>query len=214
MSNTKYVLRAVLLALASSVLVFLLVGMVLADRWQVTTTRTISAPLATIAGKLVDLRQWQNWSEVDFELGNPTTRDFEGEAGKADQAGTWRGPMGIATVLLTRVEDGSSEGAVEYAIGYKYGPDGDSFGGKFTGSIVWQVKGDAVEVTWTEDGVLANLMQRWSNWFGALQVKVGQVQRSSLAGLEERIRREADELGKTTGAVFPKTGSGTTVPPK
>ena len=45
MSNTKYVLRTVVLALASSVLVFLLVGLLLADRWQVRTTRTIAAPV-------------------------------------------------------------------------------------------------------------------------------------------------------------------------
>ena len=185
MSNTKYVLRALVLALAGSVLVFLLVGLVLADTWRVTTSRTIPASPTTLAAKLVDLNQWPTWSEVDFELGNPTTREITGEPGKADQAATWRGPMGIATVLLTRVDDG----VVEYAIGYKYGPDGDSFGGKFTGSIKWQAKGDATELTWTEDGELINLMQRWSNWFGALQDKVGQVQRASLAGLEESIRR-------------------------
>jgi hypothetical protein len=152
----------------------------------------------------VDLREWPTWSEVDFELGNPTAREFTGVAGAAEQTATWRGPMGIATVLVTRVEDGVDAGVVEYAIGYKYGPEGDSFGGKFTGSIAWQIKGEATEVTWTEDGELVNLMQRWSNWFGALQVKVGQVQRASLAGLEESIRRKADAASKAAGQVTPK----------
>ena len=193
MSNTLYVLRATLLALASSVLIFFIVGLILADSWKVTTTRTIPAPPSRIATELVDLRTWQSWSEIDFELGNPTTRKFDGEPGSAQQAATWRGPMGIATVLVTRVENNEDAGVVEYAIGYKYGPDGDSFGGKFTGAIAWQAKGDKTEITWSENGELTNLMQRWSNWFGALQVKVGQVQRASLAGLEERIRREADQ---------------------
>ena len=204
MSNTTYVLRAAVLALASSVVVFLSVGIILADSWRVQTTRTFSSPPATIAERLVDLREWPTWSEVDFELGNPTIREFTGDAGKPEQAATWRGPMGIATVLVTRVEDGVDAGVVEYAIGYKYGPEGDSFGGKFTGSIAWQVKGEATEVTWTEDGELVNLMQRWSNWFGALQVKVGQVQRASLAGLEESIRRKADAASKAAGQVTPK----------
>ena len=91
-------------------------------------------------------------------------------------------------MILTRVEDG----LVEYAIGYKYGPDGDSFGGRFTGSITWQSTGEGTELTWTEDGELVNLLQRWSNWFGALQEKVGQVQRASLAGLEEDVRRTSN----------------------
>lgn len=207
MSNTKYVLRAIVLSLASSVLVFLLVGMVLADSWRVTTKRTITAAPASLTSRLIDLREWPTWSEVDFELGNPTTREFLGEAGEPDQAATWRGPKGIATVLMTRVEASADGGTVEYTIGYKYGPDGDSFGGKFTGSIVWQLEGENTVVTWTENGELMNLMQRWSNWFGALQVKVGQVQSASLAGLEENIRREADEAvkpGGNAGKVAPK----------
>ena len=112
MSNTIYVLRATVLALASSVLVFLGVGSILANSWKVTTTRTIPASPARIAAKLVDLREWPVWSEVDFELGNPTTRKFEGVAGAPEQTATWRGPMGIATVLLTRIEDGDDAGVV------------------------------------------------------------------------------------------------------
>ena len=188
MSNTKYVLRTVVLALASSVLVFLLVGLLLADRWQVRTTRTIAAPVERLQPLLVNLRLWPQWSVIDFELGNPTTREFQGEPAQANQSATWRGPQGIATVILTRVEDG----LVEYAIGYKYGPDGDSFGGRFTGSITWQSTGEGTGLTWTEDGELVNLLQRWSNWFGALQEKVGQVQRASLAGLEEDVRRTSN----------------------
>lgn len=208
MVNTKYVLKAVILALASSVLVFLLVGMILADSWKVATSRTITAPAEAIGKQILDLRQWSAWSEIDFELGNPTNREFKGEPNQADQAATWSGPMGIATVLLTKVEDrGAEGGVVEYAIGYKYGPEGDSFGGKFAGSIAWTNQGGATEVTWTENGELTNLLQRWSNWFGALQDKVGQVQRASLAGLEERIRRgEADAKIPGEGEAGQKEG--------
>lgn len=199
MSNTTYVLRAAVLALASSVVVFLSVGKILADSWRVQTTRTFSSPPATIAERLVDLREWSTWSEVDFDLGNPTIREFTGVAGAAGQTATWRGQLGIATVLVTRIEDGVDAGVVEYSIGYKRDVEGESFGGKYTASIAWQVKGEATEVTWTEDGELANLMQRWNNWFGASQVNVGRVQRASLAGLEESIRRKADEASKAAG---------------
>lgn len=189
MSNTKFVLRTVVLALGGSVLVFYLVGLALADQWLVTNTRTIPAPAAQLTDKIIDLRQWPSWSAVDFQLGNPTKREFQGEAGKPDQTATWRGPKGIATVLLTRVE----EGAVDYTIGFKYGPKGETFGGKFTGTIAWQGELNETVVTWTERGELINFLQRWSNWFGALQVKVAQVQRASLAGLEEDLRRSAEK---------------------
>ncbi len=187
MSNTKFVLRTVVLALGGSVLVFFLVGLALADQWLVTTTRTIPAPATQLVDKIIDLRQWPTWSAVDFQLGNPTKREFQGEAGKADQSATWRGPKGIATVLLTRID----ENDVDYAIGFKFGPEGETFGGKFTGTISWRQEGDETVVTWSEHGQLINLLQRWSNWFGALQVKVAQVQRASLAGLEEHVRRSA-----------------------
>lgn len=188
MSNTKFVLRTIVLALGGSVLVFYLVGLALADQWLVSTTRTIPAPAAQLAEKVVDLRQWPTWSAVDFQLGNPTKREFQGEAGKPNQIATWRGPKGIATVLLTRV----AESDVDYSIGFKFGPEGETFGGKFTGTISWNQQGNDTEVTWSEHGKLINLLQRWSNWFGALQVKVAQVQRASLAGLEEHLRRGAD----------------------
>ena len=188
MSNTKFVLRTIVLALGGSVLVFYLVGLALADQWLVSTTRTIPVPAAQLAEKVVDLRQWPTWSAVDFQLGNPTKREFQGEAGKPNQIATWRGPKGIATVLLTRV----AESDVDYSIGFKFGPEGETFGGKFTGTISWNQQGNDTEVTWSEHGKLINLLQRWSNWFGALQVKVAQVQRASLAGLEEHLRRGAD----------------------
>lgn len=188
MSNTKFVLRTIVLALGGSVLVFYLVGLALADQWLVSTTRTIPTPAAQLAEKVVDLRQWPTWSAVDFQLGNPTKREFQGEAGKPNQIATWRGPKGIATVLLTRV----AESDVDYSIGFKFGPEGETFGGKFTGTISWNQQGNDTEVTWSEHGKLINLLQRWSNWFGALQVKVAQVQRASLAGLEEHLRRGAD----------------------
>ena len=145
-------------------------------------------PAAQLAEKVVDLRQWPTWSAVDFQLGNPTKREFQGEAGKPNQIATWRGPKGIAMVLLTRV----AESDVDYSIGFKSGPEGETFGGKFTGTISWNQQGNDTEVTWSEHGKLINLLQRWSNWFGALQVKVAQVQRASLAGLEEHLRRGAD----------------------
>ena len=188
MLNTKYVIQTVVLALAGSVLVFVLVGTLLADRWQIRTTRNIAAPVAQVAERVTDLGRWSDWSALDFQLGNPTDREITGVAGSSGQLATWRGPMGVATVKLTHVD----AAAVDYLIGYQYGSEQQSLGGKFTGRIEWQQAGNSTAVTWIENGELTNLVQRWSNWFGALQDKVQQVQRSSLAGLDEDIRRDND----------------------
>jgi len=191
MSNSKFVFRTIVLALAGSVLVFLGVGSILADEWTVSTTRTMPVSAAQVAGPIQDLDAWAKWSSIDFQLGNPTERRYTGEAGKPGQESMWGGPLGQAVVTLDAVTD---EG-VEYRIGYVYREG--NVGGKFSGSIRWQATADGVEVSWTEHGKLGSLIERWTNWFGALQDKVQQIQRASLAGLEEHCA-ELLESGKAS----------------
>lgn len=192
MSNTKFVLRAMVLALAGSVLVFLGVGMILADEWTVTTTRTMSAPVEQVAAPVRNLDAWQSWSSIDFQLGNPTKRSYSGEAGKPGQESMWSGPLGQAVVTL----DAVTEDGVGYRIGYVYREA--NVGGKFAGTITWKATASGTEVTWTENGKLGSLIERWTNWFGALQDKVQQIQRASLAGLEEHVL-EGNEPKKPAG---------------
>jgi hypothetical protein len=189
MSNTKYVLKSCTLALAGSVLVFLGVGYLLADGWTVHTKRVIPADAAAIKAKVADLSSWFEWTAMDFQLGNPTNRNCIGNPGESGQRATWQGPMGVATLVLDAVEDDS----VSYSISYTFGPDGNSFGGQFGGEIDWVMREGATEITWTETGKLDSMVQRWSNWFGALQEKVHQVQQASLSGLEENLRRSAKD---------------------
>ena len=59
MSNTKFVLRAVVLSLAGTVLVFLGVGQVLANEWTVSTTHVVSSDEARVAAAVQSLRRWQ-----------------------------------------------------------------------------------------------------------------------------------------------------------
>jgi hypothetical protein len=73
--------------------------------------------------------------------------------------------------------------SIEYRIGLVL--QGGSVGGQFTGSIAWESRDDGVAVTWTEHGEMSTLIERWSNWFGALQFKVQQIQQASLLSLEQ-----------------------------
>ncbi|MFK7743016.1 MAG: hypothetical protein AB8H80_22070 [Planctomycetota bacterium] len=207
MSTPKFVLRTVAVTLAAMILVFFGVGYLLADSWQVATFRNIPEAMAPLAQRVGDLRSWQKWSSLEFALGNPTEVRFEGEAGKGGQRGIWTGPIGEAQIDLVRVAETAEEGAVDYVIGFRYGQDGQQAGGRFTGTIQWTRKGEReTQVVWTEDGQLPSMMARWSNWFGALQEKVKQVQGASLSGLEEAVRRERRAAAKE-GAPE-KTGAG------
>jgi len=184
MSNTKFTLSTIVLSLAGSVLIFLAVGMMLADQWQISTERTIDAEPARVEALLTDLNRWVEWSAFDFQLGAPTKRTVLGEPGVVGHRAEWQGPMGTATLALTRVEDD----LLEYSIVYQWAQQAGTFGGKLTGSVAWLATGDRCQITWSERGELATLIQRWNNWFGALQEKVRAMQRASLSGLEEALR--------------------------
>ena len=187
MSNAKFVLRTIVLSLAGSVLVFFGVGQVLASEWTVSTTRVIPASAEQVAGPVVDMKRWADWVALEFPLGNPTTREVRGEAGQAGQQILWSGPLGKAAVTLDAV---TSDG-VDYRIQYGFGSGAEEgtfrAGGKFLGSIRWQADGDGVAVTWSEHGEMGSLIERWSNWFGALQDKVHQIQRASLESLAQHL---------------------------
>lgn len=182
MSNVSFVFRAVVFSLAGSVLVFLGVGQVLASEWTVSTTHVMQADRDGVAAVVQDLRRWEEWSSLEFPLGNPTERAVSGEAGAAGQEAVWSGPLGNAAVTFDAVTPNS----IEYRIGFIL--QGGEVGGKYTGSITWEPRDGALAVTWTERGELNTLIERWSNWFGALQVKVQQIQQASLLSLEQFMR--------------------------
>ncbi|MEC9046910.1 MAG: SRPBCC family protein [Planctomycetota bacterium] len=187
MSNSKFVLRAVVLSLAGTVLVFLGVGQVLADEWTVATTHVVSSDEARVAAAVKDLRRWQEWSSLEFPLGNPTERQVSGESGAVGQEVVWSGPLGKAAVTFDAVTPRS----IEYRIGFVL--QGGNVGGKYTGSIAWEPRDDGVAVTWTEHGKMSSLVERWSNWFGALQDKVQQIQQASLLSLDNHLQVTQDK---------------------
>lgn len=179
MSNTKFLLRTLVLSIAGSVLVFLGVGQVLASEWTVSTTHVVQAKDGAVAALVQDLRRWEDWSSLQFPLGNPTERAVSGAPGAVGQEAVWSGPLGKAAVTFDAVTPRS----IEYRIGFVL--QGGSVGGQFTGSIAWESRDDGVAVTWTEHGEMSTLIERWSNWFGALQFKVQQIQQASLLSLEQ-----------------------------
>ncbi|MFY9341833.1 MAG: SRPBCC family protein [Planctomycetota bacterium] len=188
MSTPKVVLRAMVLAMAAMVVVWFLVGLLLADTWQVVSVHRVAADETKIAALVADLGSWQQWSATDAKLGEPTTRAVEGAPATIGHRLVWSGPLGKAMLTLTAVD----AGAVEYRFGMQTGT-ADQETARGSGRVQWRAAGGAVEVTWTDRGSWGSLAERWFGWFGALQERVRQFQVTSLQQLAARV--EANSSG-------------------
>lgn len=173
------VVQVVVLTLAGVILMVLGIGQLLADQWQVETTRTLPGPPAHVAALVSDLGSWQRWSDMKVNLGPQTKREVEGLPGTVGQRIAWTGVKGRATLTLTAV----APDAIEYEYGYEVAgaPRG-------TGRIAWAADGAGCRVTWRDGGRWRDLWGRWAGWFGALQERTRQVHSASLTGLELELR--------------------------
>jgi hypothetical protein len=182
MSTPKFVLRAMVASLAAMILIYLLVGQLLAKSWRVETTRSIAAPAARVAALVQDLASWSSWAGADVNLGSPTTRSVQGAVGTVGHGLVWTGPMGTASMTLTAV--GTNH--VEYGLGRSVA-NAATPSPKNGGRIEWQADGERCQVRWIDTGELDTLALRWFGWFGAYQHRYQQVQSSSLTGLEQKL---------------------------
>jgi hypothetical protein len=192
MSTTRNVFKAIVFALAGAILVFLLLGQMLADEWHVETRRTIAATPADIAAVVHDFGTWHEWSSADVNLGPQTTRRVDGEPGTVGHRIVWQGPKGTSTLLLSRVD----QNGVEYTFRNELDgqPSGPSLRGG--GTIQWAADGNGCVITWRDAGEWDSLAGRWIGWFGALQEKLRQWQGSSLEGLAMVIAERRESIGK------------------
>jgi len=182
--NAKFVLRAVVFSLAGSILVFLLVGMLLTDSFEVQSARVVSAQPAAVGALVKDFRTWKDWSAYSFDCGAPTEIEVEGEPGTVGHRLHLSGPRSEALFETTAVGDSSLDFRIRHAAKEK----GAIAGGTLEGTIEWLPSPDGCKVQWTERGKLEHIIQRWINWFGAHQEMVKRWQATSLSGLETHFR--------------------------
>lgn len=187
MSNSRIVFKALVFALAGAVLVYLGVGMLLANEWRVETQRTIRATPARVAAVVTDLGTWEKWSLASVNLGPQTTRSVVGAPGAAGQQLVWQGPRGKSVLELTRVDaDGIDYSFRNELVDAPEAPQ--VLGG---GQVRWSAAPDGCLVTWSDHGRWDHLAGRWIGWFGALQERMKQVEGASLEALDEFV--QADE---------------------
>ena len=175
-------LRAMLFALAGMVLVFLLVGLLLAREWRMATTRVVPAATDRIGELVTDLSTWSRWAAMDADLGPQTKREVTGPPRAVGQAITWSGMRGRGMLEVVAVDAGSLTYVVK-----SQSPEGEPPTTFAKGHIEWRADGTGATVTWTEEAPCRNLVERWFAWFGAIQERIRQIQASSLTGLAREL---------------------------
>jgi len=173
------------LALAGTVVVLLGVGAMLAERWQVDTSRPVTGSAEQVRVLVHDFATWSDWSSLQANLGPSTHREIRGTPGTVGQQLTWSGALGVATLTMTAVAADS----VSYDF-HQQDPGEATPRLLGRGTIRWQQEGTGApvcRVAWHEEVVLDSLLLRWWGWFGAVQDRVKQIQGTSLAGLQQTI---------------------------
>jgi hypothetical protein len=184
--STGSALKTMVLALGGMVVVFFVVGALLADHYFVESHRTIAAPPAVV-GKLVgDFDAWEQWSTMKVALGPQVQRTVTGAAGAAGHRVEWSGSAGGASLTLVTVEPGKV--VYEYHSRRGAGPEMDLAG---RGGITYVAQGAGTLVTWHDEGQWGNYGMRWVGWFGGLQERIRQIQTSSLEGLQHAVEAPA-----------------------
>ena len=182
-SSTAFVFKAMVLSMAGMVAVFLGVGMVLASSWEVASKRTLQADPLLVKELLGDLRTWSRWYAVQPNLGSPTKSEVLGQPGTVGQQLVWSGPLGVARLVLVKVDaDGLQfEQRLEPAAS-----QGEVLSRGYVG-LNWQAEGNNCVLRWRDGAKWDNLMLRWFGWFGALQDGCKTVQSASLEALQREL---------------------------
>ncbi|HEU4420182.1 MAG TPA: SRPBCC family protein [Planctomycetota bacterium] len=179
------------LALAGMVLVYLGVGAILANEWQVDATRTVAVSAEEVGALVRDFRNWKKWSSMEARLGPQTTLEVTGEAGTVGHRMKWSGNQGQATLTMCAV----APGAIDYEF-HSQGPQETQMLLRGKGRVEWVADGTGCRVHWHDEGKWDSLAGRWIGWFGALQERVKEIQATSLAGIERAVAESKQPPGK------------------
>lgn len=164
--------------LAGFAAIFLGIGALIPDGWEVRTSRTVAAPQARVMAVLRDLAAWPQWCTLKPVMGPNTESGASAPLAAEDVHLWWRGARGESRLTFTMV--GESQ------LAYRFGIEGGQQLG--TGSIEVAPGPDgATVVTWTDRASFPSLAARWAGWFGALQEAVRATQEESLGNLSNRL---------------------------
>jgi hypothetical protein len=184
-STTNTVLKALVFSLAGLILVVLGVGLLLADEWEVRTSRTVGAPPEQVRARIGDLTGWAKWSAWDLTVGAQAQRSVEGAPGTVGQRIVWSGSHGRWSLTVTAL----TADALSYRYERVADADQPPLPGTNTGEVTWAADGAGTRVTWIDRGTWETLPLRWFGWFGAIQERVREMQSATLVALADELER-------------------------
>ncbi|MEY4673391.1 MAG: Polyketide cyclase / dehydrase and lipid transport [Planctomycetota bacterium] len=164
--------------LAGFAAIFLGIGALIPDGWEVRTVRTVAAPPAAVRDVLGDLASWPQWCTLAPVMGPNTASGTSAPKAAEGVHLWWRGARGESRLTFTATSD--------TALAYRFGIEGAPQLG--TGALELSPGADgSTQVAWVDRGSFPTLAARWAGWFGALQEAVRATQEESLGNLVSRL---------------------------
>ena len=105
MKGLRHLLAVIFLLLA----IFIVIGMLLPQDWQVEERVDIAAPPGAVFQQIATLRNWESWA-VWFEHDPAMSRDYPGPESGQGSTYAWKGnkSVGEGTITVDRLDAGES----------------------------------------------------------------------------------------------------------
>ncbi|MBM2813818.1 MAG: polyketide cyclase [Ignavibacteria bacterium] len=151
------VLKYILLALLSLVVLFFLISLILPTKYQVSRSITIQAPIDSIYDNIIDLNRWDRWVRWTHEVDNTLKKTYELNANGEKVAFRWASEkFGTGKIHITKSVHNN---LIEYNLLVNY--ERFSTKGKFT----FVAAKEGIEVTWFNFGELHDPISRYIGLF-------------------------------------------------
>ncbi len=148
------IFKRLLLGIVILVVVLVVVGFFLPDRYHVERALIMSAPADAVFTRINTLRTWPDWTAWNKSTYPDMETKFSGPESGVGSVYQWSGKSsGVGSLRITAVEPGKR---VIYDLDYD--------NGKYlsVGSIILTTEGTATKATWVNEGALgSNPINRW-----------------------------------------------------
>jgi|SRR5579871_115104 len=149
-----------LIVVAILVAVFVVGGMIIPAKWQVSESITMSSPKEVVYQQIANLPNWQNWSPWTKEKDSTQVYTYEGPESGVGAKWLWTSEkMGQGYLEIKKADP-------EAGIGYELFIDMNNSRSTINGAMNFAAEGDALKVSWTDEGDSGNnLVKRWFSLF-------------------------------------------------
>lgn len=177
------VLKNISIAIAVLVALFIVVGLFLPSKWEVSRSLTMTASKERIYQQVANLQNWLNWSPWTGEEDKSLVYTYSGpEEGVGAQQNWTSEKMGNGWLKVVKAE---AQSGVDYELFIDMG----RFQSTLNGQMSFETVGDQTKVVWTDTGDSGNnLIKRWMSL--GMNSMLGKDLDKGLAKLKELVEKE------------------------